>query len=516
MASIEETLPAMRRKMRHLLETAMEGVLTKARGVLEKAERKREKAERKRTKVLREVEEERVKGLAEVAEERAEGLAAIDARWAELHREVATMHKHKEAQEGRVELNIGGCHFHTSVQALRRVPHTSFDANFSGRYAQDVCKDGSIFVDRDGEHFGHVLEYMRDRTMSASEPRARPSVSLLRALKREFGFYCIELCAEPEPVQLEMAYVMGGHGDDGDADHYDTYFSSMERYDVSSGQWHAMAAMDTARHSIGACVIAGEIYVTGGRDYNNNGRVVLASVEKYSPSSDTWSAVTPLPKPRSEHTAVAVGSDMYVIGGFIYGDPTKSVLKFDSAQGTWSEVALTPDGLRSFAAYEIDSDIYVFGGVFGGQQQSVLRFDTLTNTWSNLMRPFSAHITVRTCWAAWFTSWGLAMRVLDSFDSTQPRKPGARSLPHRSKKMTVGPSCWMAACTLWEMLRIIVWSATTSPATHGRRWQTCRSSDGSAVPSPSDLRARSKSRTSSTRLSPRPPRIALDQSRDSF
>jgi hypothetical protein len=64
------------------------------------------------------------------------------------------MHRHKEAQEGRVEHNIGGYHFETSVQALRRVPHTFFDAYFSGRFAQDVCRDGSIFVDRNGEHLG--------------------------------------------------------------------------------------------------------------------------------------------------------------------------------------------------------------------------------------------------------------------------------------------------------------------------------------------------------------------------
>jgi hypothetical protein len=83
--------------------------------------------------------------------------------------------------------------YETSAQALRRVPHTFFDANFSGQYAQDVCDDGSIFVDRDGEHFGHVLEYMRDGYVSVAEPGAHPSMSLLRALKREFGFYC-SLC----------------------------------------------------------------------------------------------------------------------------------------------------------------------------------------------------------------------------------------------------------------------------------------------------------------------------------
>jgi hypothetical protein len=92
------------------------------------------------------VAEEKAKGLVEVAEERAKGIAEVDARRAELHLEVATMQKHKEAQEGHVELNIGGYRYQTSVQTLRRVPHTFFDAYFSGRYAQDVCDDGSIFV----------------------------------------------------------------------------------------------------------------------------------------------------------------------------------------------------------------------------------------------------------------------------------------------------------------------------------------------------------------------------------
>jgi hypothetical protein len=74
------------------------------------------------------------------------------------------------------------------VQTLRCAPHTFFDAYFSGRYAQDVCLDGSIFVDRDGEHFGHVLEYMREGVVSVASG-VEPSVSLLRALKRAFGYY---------------------------------------------------------------------------------------------------------------------------------------------------------------------------------------------------------------------------------------------------------------------------------------------------------------------------------------
>jgi hypothetical protein len=372
MASIEETLAAMWREIRLLLETAMVGMLTKARVVLEDAEQER-------TKGLAEVADERTKGLAELVEERAKGLAMVDARWAELHAEAAVMHKHKEAQEGRVELSIGGYHFHTSVQTLRRVPHTFFDAYFSGRHAQDVCDDGSIFVDRDGEHFGHVLEYMRDSHVSVAAPSARPSVSLLRALKREFGFYCIELVSEEsveaELQQDEVAYVMGGIGDV-------CMMSSMERYDASSGQWILVAAMGTARFDFGICTVAGELYVTGGM--GAGGR--MSNVEKYSPSSDTWSAVASLPDVRSYHAAVAVGPVMYVLGGVVGRIWTASVLKFDSAQGTWSQAALMPEVRESFAACAVGCDIFILGGnnARGSAQATVLIYYTVADEWSTL------------------------------------------------------------------------------------------------------------------------------------
>jgi hypothetical protein len=330
---------------------------------------------------------ERSQGLAEVAEERAKALAEVDARRAELGCEIAAMHRHKEAQEGRVELNIGGYRFETSVQTLRRVPHTFFDAYFSGRYAQDVCKDGSIFVDRDGEHFGHVLEYMRDGVVSVAQAGARPSVSLLRALKREFGFYCIELSAEElaEPAQPEMVFVMGGMNPDEFDD--SVTISSMERNDVSSNQWSAATNMGTYRYSFGACAVAGEVYVTGGMDEDESR---LSSVEKYSPLSDTWSIVSALPEPRSNHIQVAVGTAMYVLGGFAEVDgahhSTASVLKLDIMQGIWSVAAPMPEPRHDLAACVVGSDIYVFGGRSNNSvtHDSVFKYNSEIDEWSTL------------------------------------------------------------------------------------------------------------------------------------
>jgi hypothetical protein len=367
MQSIEETLAAMRREMWSLLETAMEGVWTKVHGVLEEVEQQR-------TLLLTEVAEERAKELAEVAKERDKGLTEVDARRAELHREVAAMHTHHAVHEGHVELNIGGFRFETSVQTLRRVPHTFFDAYFSGRYAQDLCTDGSIFVDRDDKDFGHILEYLRDGVVSVAERGARPSISLLRAQKRELSFYCIELWAEQttETHQPGVALVMGGHYDG-------SVLASMELYDMALGQWTVAAAMSTARFIFGACMLAGELYVTG--SISTDRYRIMLNVEKYTPSSNTWSVVAPLPSARCQHAVIAVGSAMYVLGGIASngGSVLANVLELDSTQGTWSAVESMPKPRRMHAACTIGSDIYIFGGrSYVERQTSVFKFDTET------------------------------------------------------------------------------------------------------------------------------------------
>jgi hypothetical protein len=125
---------------------------------------------------LAEIDRERVEGLAVVAVQRSKAVAYVSAKRAEVEREIEAIHIRREQQQGRIELNAGGHRFESSVQTLRRVPGSLFDAYFSGRYAQDLCVDGRIFIDRDGELFGHVLDFMRDGVLSVAEQGERPSV----------------------------------------------------------------------------------------------------------------------------------------------------------------------------------------------------------------------------------------------------------------------------------------------------------------------------------------------------
>ena len=154
-----------------------------------------------------------------VAEERDAMLAEVEGKRAELDAEIAAMAKVHLSQESKVELNIGGTSFTTSVSTLRNKPGTMLDAMFSGRYPLIRGADGGVFIDRDGAHFGHVLSYLRDGDVGCEGLDGRA----LRALKREFGFYSISLHRE-----MEYGYVVGG------ADEDSATVSSVLRYDRAS------------------------------------------------------------------------------------------------------------------------------------------------------------------------------------------------------------------------------------------------------------------------------------------
>ena len=63
------------------------------------------------------------------------------------------------------------------------------------------------------------------------------------------------------------------------------------------------------------------MYVTGGC---NDGAGYVSSVERYTPSSDTWSTVAAMPEARCAHCGCAVGESVYVFGGCNEVDVTLS------------------------------------------------------------------------------------------------------------------------------------------------------------------------------------------------
>ena len=79
-----------------------------------------------------------------------------------IENEKKRMQEVQEFQSSPVHLNIGGQRFTTSLQTLRRDQDSMLATMFSGRHKLLKEPDGSYFVDRDGTHFRHILNYLRD------------------------------------------------------------------------------------------------------------------------------------------------------------------------------------------------------------------------------------------------------------------------------------------------------------------------------------------------------------------
>ena len=103
----------------------------------------------------------------------------------------------------KILLNIGGMRFHSTRTTLEKCEYFSvmLDRNTKTHFESD----GSIFIDRDGTHFRHILNYLRDKTVPYLYPPEH------KQLLVEARFYNITgLVRELEAVT--SAQDMGGRG----------------------------------------------------------------------------------------------------------------------------------------------------------------------------------------------------------------------------------------------------------------------------------------------------------------
>src|SRR5919199_3542885 len=99
-----------------------------------------------------------------------------------------------------------------------------------------------------------------------------------------------------------------------------------------------------------------------------------------------WTNSSPIPTPRTEVSATAVGYSVYVIGGFnAQGQPTNIVEVYNTKNNTWSSAAPLPHTLHhTAAATSSDGKIYVVGGYLDSQwtpSNRLFIYDPHKNQW---------------------------------------------------------------------------------------------------------------------------------------
>ncbi|CAL9228550.1 unnamed protein product [Arabidopsis halleri] len=128
----------------------------------------------------------------------------------------------------------------------------------------------------------------------------------------------------------------------------------------------------------------------------------LTNTMKKKPSGHVMAAI-PIPNSRPAHWLglVAVGSDIYNIGGSIYEEHSSSVSVLDCRSHTWREAPNMLVERNSHAANVIDGKIYVAGGSKDSNSSNWMEvFDLKTQTWEPVLNPIADRCESSICKSA--------------------------------------------------------------------------------------------------------------------
>jgi hypothetical protein len=92
---------------------------------------------------------------------------------------------HIQEFKSQIKLSIGGVKMVSSMTTMRRFPDSMIGAMFSGRHPLHLDDEGYFFIDRDGTHFRHILNFLRQpEEFSVDLPEGQ-----LKELKKECAYY---------------------------------------------------------------------------------------------------------------------------------------------------------------------------------------------------------------------------------------------------------------------------------------------------------------------------------------
>eukprot|EP00210_Caulerpa_lentillifera_P000575 g556.t1 len=94
--------------------------------------------------------------------------------------------------EGIIVLDVGGVKYRTTTNTLKCIESCYFSHLLNGVWDPPRTEEGHIFIDRNGQLFAVVLEYLRNCVHNDGDFIELPiEVSKLKALKREADFYLL-------------------------------------------------------------------------------------------------------------------------------------------------------------------------------------------------------------------------------------------------------------------------------------------------------------------------------------
>lgn len=140
--------------------------------------------------------------------------------------------------------------------------------------------------------------------------------------------------------------------------------------DPKSGLWTRIADAPSARNSAAAAVIAGKVYVVGGRQAlkqpdGSLRQVNVSSLEVYDPATNGWEVKASMPQAQGGLAAAAYAGRLYAFGGEQWV-PDQKVLPdnwvYDPATDSWSPLPPLPTPRHGLGAATVGNRIFLVGG----------------------------------------------------------------------------------------------------------------------------------------------------------
>ncbi len=135
--------------------------------------------------------------------------------------------------------------------------------------------------------------------------------------------------------------------------------------------WNPLADANIDRFEAISQKIGDKLYVLGGF---KPGVLVVPETEIYDTTNDVWSIGASMPIPVTHTAAVAVGTDIWILGGFAGNNPgvaTNAVQVYNTLTDSWSTGPDLPNPIGSAAGALSGTKIHFFGGLLPDRQTDV-------------------------------------------------------------------------------------------------------------------------------------------------
>lgn len=153
---------------------------------------------------------------------------------------------------------------------------------------------------------------------------------------------------------------------------------------TASTRWKSLEPMPTARFGLALAAYDNKIYAIGGETADE----VTGALERYNPSLNEWTALSPKPIPATDIAAGVIGGKLYVPGGRNQaGQVIDSMDIYDPKTDTWHSGARLPLAISGYALATFEGKLYLFGGWDGKRTlATTFEYDPESQTWSEKTR----------------------------------------------------------------------------------------------------------------------------------